>query len=372
MIPRRFIMEDWLAARKDTSIYNLGESGMPDLTVGECLARCGLDTGALRDIVLRDEDTRGSARLRHAIATTYNLPVTDEMITVTTGTSEALYLIFALMLEHGGNVVAPFPAFQALYEVPRALGAEARLYRLNEENGFRPDPDEITRLIDDDTAVVVINTPHNPSGVFIPRETADTVAETAQRHGAVVLADEHYRFLPMEGDAPVQSLADPDRNIVATGSITKCFGTIGLRMGWVVAQPALIRRIRDFRDYLTHTLSPLSDFLACSLLEHAPAFIAPARETIAANRNILVGAASEIPGLSLIPPEGGIVAFPRYTFGVDTESFARGLIEQHGVFVLPGNAFETPAHFRINLGRQPDEFANAFGLIRDYCRTLES
>lgn len=371
MIPRRFIMEDWLAACKDTCAYNLGESGMPDLTVGDCLARCGLDTGSLRDIVLRDEDTRGSAPLRHAIAATYGPPVTDAMITVTTGTSEALYLIFALLLEHGGNVVAPFPAFQALYEVPRALGQEVRFYHLDEGNGFRPDPEEIAHLIDDDTVVVVLNTPHNPSGVFIPRETADAIAETARRHGAVVLADEHYRFLPMDDGAPARSLADPKRGIIATGSITKCFGSIGLRMGWVVAPPELIERIRDFRDYITHTLSPVSDFLSRMLLDHAAAFIGPAREAISANRRLLAKAVAETPGLSLVLPEGGVVAFPRYAFDVDTETFARGLIDRHGVFVLPGSAFETSSHFRINLGKRPDEFAAALTFIRDYCRTLE-
>lgn len=372
MIIRRFFMEDWLAAYKDACRFNLGESGMPDITVGELLTRCGESVGVLDDVILRDHDTRGTERLRRAIHATYAPPVAFEHLTVTTGTSEALFILFNLLHEHRPVAVAPRPAFQALYEVPRALGLELRFYDLRPENGWLPDPDAICRLIDDRTGTVVINTPHNPSGVNFPRDAAERIIEKAAFHGAVVIADEHYRFLPLEGPSPSESLARPAENVVATGSITKCFGTIGLRVGWIAAPEALISRIRDFRDYLTHTLSPVSDLLAALALEHAEAFIEPARATLRRNATALREFARTTPGISLVPPEGGAVAFPFHDYPVSSRDFSRGLIERHGVFVLPGDSFEMEGCFRINLGQDPGLFREALALLGDYCREREA
>lgn len=365
---RRFIMEDWLARYKDSCRYNLGESGLPDITVGELLGRCGLAPDSLSGIVLKDHDTRGTERLRNAIHATYAPPVSFEHLTVCTGTSEALFILFNILNDERTSVVVPGPAFQALTDVPAALGLELRPYGLKAENGWLPDVDAICNLIDDSTRAVVINTPHNPSGVFFPKDAADAVIRKAALHGAYVVADEHYRFLPIDGPAPASSLACPDQNVVAVGSITKCFGVIGLRMGWIAASPAVIAKVRDFRDYLTHTLSPVSDFLAVVTLEHAEAFTEPARERLRKNRASLMSFADNVSGISLVPPEGGVVAFPSFTYPVGTDAFSRGLIERHGVFVLPGSAFVVEGFFRINMGGEPASFRDALDIIAEYCR----
>lgn len=368
---RRFIMEDWLASYKDSCPYNLGESGMPNITVGELLAQCGESPDSLRGIILKDNDTRGTERLRAAVAATYHGGVSADTVTVTTGTSEALFILFDLCLEKRTSVVVPFPSFQALYEVPRALGAQVRFYPLEHENGYIPDPDMVVHLIDDSTGAVVINSPHNPSGALMPADSAEMIIRKAEEHGALVIADEHYRYLPIDDDRPLPSLADPGGCVVATGSITKCFGVIGLRMGWIVAPEELISRVRDFRDYLTHSLSPVSDYLGALMLEHAQLFLTEAVSRLRLNRSHLEKVISGIPGLSCILPRGGVVAFPRYRWSLPSETFARGLIDQYGVFVLPGSSFEVENHFRINLGLQPHSFREALALISAYCRSLE-
>ena len=229
---------------------------------------------------------------------------------------------------------------------------------------------EICGLIDDTTGVVVINSPHNPSGVLVPEETVHAVAEKAAFHGAVVISDEHYRFLPHDAEPPLDTYALADGTVVATGSITKCFGVIGLRVGWIAAPPALIAKVRDFRDYITHTLSPVSDMLAALALENADMFVRPAVATLRCNRDRLHDTVAGTPGLSLVWPGAGVVAFPRYEYDVSTDDFARGLIERHGIFVLPGSAFETERHFRVNMGCDPDVFADALDRIAGYCAAL--
>lgn len=363
-------MEDWLASYKDACAYNLGESGMPDITVGELLARCGLESDSLSGIVLKDHDTRGTGRLRRAILGAYDPPVAFGHITVTTGAGEALFILFNVLNETRNAAVVPRPSFQALYEVPRALGLDLRFYDLRGENGWLPDPDEINRLIDDRTGTVVINTPHNPSGALFPEDAAGEVIRKAALHGAVVIADEHYRFLPIEGPGPLRSLASPEENVVAVGSLAKCFGVIGLRVGWIIASETIIAKVRDFRDYLTHTLSPVSDFLASVALEHAPAFIEPNRSRLRENLSVLREFAARTPGISLAPPQAGVVAFPSYAYALSSDEFARGLIERCGVFVLPGSSFETEGAFRINIGQEPGSFREALTRMSTYCANL--
>jgi len=371
MLIRRFIMEEWLASYKDICRYNLGESGAPGITVGDLLARAGETPDVLGSIALIDHDTRGTERLRAAIAATYSRDVFPETVTVTTGTSEALFILFNLLLADRRAAVLPFPAFQALYEIPRALGAEVRFYHLTPENGYIPDPDEIAGLIDDRTGVVVINTPHNPYGVALPAMHAEAIVACAEHHGATVLFDEHYRFLPLDGDSPSSSFACPERGVLATGSLTKCFGVVGLRVGWVAAPPRIIRAVRDFRDYLTHTLSPVSDYIAACALEERERFIPPVIAAIRENVAAMGEFIAAHPRWSWAVPDGGVVAFPGYEYAVDSDTFARNLIQRHGVFVLPGSAFETEGRIRVNLSQPPALFREALDHIADYCRTLE-
>jgi len=365
-------MEDWLASYKDDSRYNLGESGMPDITVARLLELSGESMDSLANIVLKDHDTRGTERLRRAICDSYDGDVPFKNICVATGTSEALFILFNLLLGAGKSAVVPMPSFQALYDVPKATGAELRPYRVDSGNSFKPEADAICCLIDSTTGVVVINSPHNPSGVILPQKTVDAVIECADHHGATVISDEHYRYLPLDESAPLKTHYCSDAPIIATGSITKCFGLIGLRVGWIAAPESLIERFRDYRDYLTHTLSPVSDYLAAIALENRADFLDDHIQLLRKNRQTLVDMVAVTPGLSMETPEGGIVAFPRYEYEISTEDFVRGLVDRHGVFVLPGSGFETERAFRVNLGQVADAFSEAMGYIHEYCLSLHS
>ncbi|MCD6308262.1 MAG: aminotransferase class I/II-fold pyridoxal phosphate-dependent enzyme, partial [Candidatus Latescibacteria bacterium] len=88
------------------------------------------------------------------------------------------------------------------------------------------------------------------------------------------------------------------------------------------------------------------------------------------NRRRLVDMVGRTPGLSLVTPDAGVVAFPRFGHRVSSDDFAHGLIERRGIFVLPGSAFETEGHVRINLGMEPASFSRAMDEFSDYCRTL--
>jgi aspartate/methionine/tyrosine aminotransferase len=354
------LMEPWLIEYQHAR-YNLGESGVTNMTVAELLACCGASLDALGPLSLANGDTTGARALRELIAGFYP-GVTPEQILVTTGTSEAIFLYFAVRRRPGDNVVVPFPAFQTLYEVPRYLGYEVRLARLRRERQFRPDLDELVGLIDDHTRVVVLNNPHNPTGIVWTPDEIRIVRAAAARHGAEVLADEHYRFLPYSDESELlPSLCDGAPGTAGVGSMIKCFGCVGLRIGWLIGDAALLAACRDFKDYTTHTVCSITEHLAAVALRGWRDIVPRYRHWVrdnAAQLGAFVAHHGDVFGW--VPAQAGAVAFPWLRDGsIEAARFSRALVDQTEVFLLPGETFEIPGHLRLGLGVSPADFAEA-------------
>src|SRR3954447_11021933 len=161
-----FLLDAWLDQHEHSTEFNLAASTGPAWTVNEILA-------------LADEGTRhrflnhnlvygrpaGADSLREAIAEMQGVPI--EAVQIVTGASEALVALMWLAAEPGANVILPVPGFATFSALPESLGVETRFYRLRRENGFRIDPDEIKRLTDANTKLILINSPHNPTGATI-------------------------------------------------------------------------------------------------------------------------------------------------------------------------------------------------------------
>ena len=361
-------MEPWLIEFQRVR-YNLAESGVADDTLDQVFTRVGRDPKDLLALSLGNGDTRGSLELRESIAALYENAGPDSVL-VTTGVSEALFIYFHMRYRPGANVVVTWPAFQSLYELPRYLGYEVRFLRLRREGGFRPDPDELARLVDLNTTTVVVNNPHNPTGVLLTNEEISAILGIAERNGAEILADEHYRFIPYDGDGLIPSLFGRSPAVVGVGSMIKCAGCVGLRVGWMVGEGEFLKQCRDFKDYTTHTVSPLSDYIANMVLANWRPAIRKYRswilQNIAAFRAMVAANADSV---EWIEPQAGIVAFPFLkNHGGVTERFARVLAENEGVSILPGEVFDMPGHFRIGFGIAPDLCSAAIARLEKHVR----
>jgi aspartate/methionine/tyrosine aminotransferase len=352
-------IEPWLI-QYQFARYNLAESGMANLTLGQLLEATGSPVSDLLKLSFDNTDTRGTLALRQAVAELYG-GVDPESVLVTTGTSEGLFLYYQVRYTPGANVVVPTPAFQSLPEVPRYLGYEVRSLQLRPEQGFRLDLAELERLVDERTRIIVLNTPHNPTGMLPTAEEVAAVRRIAARVGAEVLADEHYRFVPYEGDHLLPSLYTPEGGVVAVGSMIKCLGCVGLRVGWLLGPRELLDGCRDLKDYTTHTLCSINDHLATQVLRNWRPLMKGFRQWVVQNVSrfgAFVKQHEEL--LGWVAPQAGIVAFPYLKDrSISTAHFCRRLVETQEVFVLPGETFEMPGHFRIGFGLPPDTFEAA-------------
>ncbi|MBE1162047.1 pyridoxal phosphate-dependent aminotransferase [Dyella acidiphila] len=359
------IMDTWLVENDHKVRINLGESSVQDIRLRDVLPDIGSEHW-IHALSLGNNSTWGSPRLRAAVAASYHSLAADRVL-VTAGVSEAVVTVSLAHQQAGANLVIPVPAFHALYDVPEALGYEIRKIALRPEQGFQLPVDEVIGAIDAHTRIVLLNTPHNPTGTVYAPEDILRIADAAEKVGAVVVVDEHYRYLTRDpAQDCIASAAGLRRNIVAFGSVGKCFGCTGLRVGWIIAEPALLARYHHFKLLVTHTIPLLSDQLGAELLERRHTILPATIATITHNLQRLRQVATNSGGaIDFTDPDGGSTVFARLRDSTDSMSFAQALLDRSGVLVLPGESFDLPGFFRIRLGVTPAEFEQA-------CQALET
>ena len=363
------LMEIWLE-EYEKSPYNLSGSGVTNFSLAELIELTGCEK-ELYKLSLKYNETYGSLGLREAIAKVYE-QVNPEDILVTIGTTEAVLIYFHVRYEAGANVVIPVPDFPLFHEVPEYLGYEVRYLHLRKEEQFRPNLAELAKLVDDNTKTIVLNSPHNPTGVLYSLEEIEGFIELAEKYNAEILVDEHYRFLPHRQDMDlIPSLFGVSPRVVTLGSIGKCFGCIGLRIGWLIGSQEILKACHDFKERTTYTVSSLNDLLVKAALLNWQKILPRYRGWVVENSTQLRELILQNHDLiDWIEPEAGTIAFPFLKDkAIKSQDFARKLVEETGVFLLPGEVFNMPSHFRIALGVEPDRFKKA---MKEFERYLQN
>ena len=286
-----------------------------------------------------------------------------DQILVTTGAIEANYLLFNVLLDAGDHVIAPYPAYQQLYSVPRAIGCEVSLWRVGPDTGYRYDVDALERLVTPKTKLIVVNTPHNPTGAMLSPADAARVYALAESVGAWVIGDEAYRWLSVPGGDPfAPPVVDMGARGISVGTLSKPYGLPGLRIGWMAGPRDVIERCWGMRDYITLSPGKLNDALACLALRHHDKIVERNRGIITTN---LAAATAWIDSrqdvLSWTAPRGGLLGLLKYNLPVDSLTLADSLATEYSVMLAPGSAFGYEKHLRLGIGQRPDVFAK--GLV---------
>jgi aspartate/methionine/tyrosine aminotransferase len=363
-----FALERWMTTWEMKVEFDLTESGILPMTVNDLLAfepperRASL-LDQLLNMRLGYSEAPGSLALRSALAATYER-TGPENVLVTTGAIEANFLLFNVLLEPGDHVVAVYPAYQQLYSVPRAIGCDVSLWPIREEGGFGYDLDELERLVTPRTKLIILNTPHNPTGAILSAADLRRVYAIAESVGAWVHGDEAYRWLQLPGG---EELAAPVRNLgergISVGTLSKPFGLPGLRIGWMVAPAEVIARCWGMRDYVSLSPGKLNDALALLAFTHRDRVVARNQAIVAQN---LATArrwfAEQAEVVSWTEPRAGLLAMVQYRLDVPSNDLADRLAAEYSVMLAPGSAFGFEHYLRLGLGQDPAIFAE--GLAR--------
>ena len=358
-------LEHWMRDYYFNTEVDIGSSGVENFSFGELRQLFNITPDDLDRIVLCDSRTLGDPELRRAIGNRW-ANGNAECVMATNGSSEANYLVMHSLLNPGDEVVVLDPSYQQLYSIAETIGCKLKHWRLPAENSFRPDLGNARHVIGPQTRMIVVNFPHNPTGVSLTPREQEELIELAAGAGAYLVWDA--AFAELTYDSPV--LPDPreryDRSITL-GTLSKAYGLPGLRVGWCLAAPEVLERLVRLRDYTTLALSPLVEHVATRAIENGDLLLQP--RLAQAHRNlelVLSWANRHSEFVSVARPQGGVCVFMRIHGVADIEEFCRQLADDYKVLLVPGTSFGQPNHVRLGFGCSTRELTEGLSRLAEH------
>jgi aspartate/methionine/tyrosine aminotransferase len=290
------------------------------------------------------ENFYGYIPLVEAIAERYK--VKSDNVVSTIGTSHALFLASAALVEPGDAVVIETPAYEPLLAVPKAFDAQVVRLPRRFEDSYGFSVDEFSSLLTSRTKFVLLTNLHNPSGALLSRSFLEDVVHVAREKNIHVIIDEIYlEFL--DGESTAFHLAD---NVIVISSLTKVFGLGSLRCGWILGPPDLVERMRRIIDYTNCEATFIGEEIAFQMFDRLDEIKGKNKGIIDRNKGLMKDLINNEKNLSWVEPADGVVCFPRIESGLSGDELASILREDHDTAIVPGSFFEQPRHFRLGFG----------------------
>ena len=361
-----FLLDMWLDTYEHDIQFNLASSEGPRWTLNEILSLASEEERQhFLNHKLAYSRPAGAEGLRTAIAEMQDVSV--DTVQVVTGASEALLILFWLAAEAGANVILPQPGYPPFSALSESLGIETRYYAVRKENNFHIDLDEIKHLVDRNTKLILINSPHNPTGATISDAELDSLHEFTMSREIQLVSDEVYHPI-YHGHATRSASRLPHATIIH--DFSKAFPLSGVRIGWMIEHDAKRReRYWNARTIFSISNNTAGEMLAEIAMRHRNIVLGRTRETATRNLRHLVSFMSEHrETLGWIPPSGGVTAFPWLLSGENSRPFCQAAAE-HGILLAPGDCWDTPSHFRLGFTVMTDKFPDALDRLGEFVKS---
>jgi N-succinyldiaminopimelate aminotransferase len=267
----------------------------------------------------------------------------DTEVLVTAGATEAIAAALLALVEPGDEVVALEPYYDSYAAcVAMAGGTRVPVTLRPHEGAFRLDLDELRDAVTDRTRLLLVNTPHNPTGTVLTREELTAIAELAVERDLLVVTDEVYEHLVFDeaGHVPLASLPGMRERTVTISSSGKTFSFTGWKVGWVTAAPALVSAVRAAKQFLTYVCSGPFQYAVAEALALPDSYFSAFREDMRAKRDLLAAGLEEA-GFGVFRTAGTyFVTTDIRPLGLDDGfAFCRALPERAGVVAIPNAVF---------------------------------
>ncbi|NWK05368.1 aminotransferase class I/II-fold pyridoxal phosphate-dependent enzyme [Marine Group I thaumarchaeote] len=280
------------------------------------------------------------------------LNLDQENIMVCPGARFAVYLAITTLLNPGDEIIVIEPAWPAYKDCALNAGIKVRTIKTTLETRWEPSIDQINNAINENTKMIVLNYPNNPTGKTLPEKLLDSIMQTAKEHDLYVLSDEIYEDYysgpgNVEGESPKEILTYRYEKSIITKSFSKSFAMTGFRIGYAIAEPSIIEKMSKLQALSLTNVSEPIQYVALQVIDSAFEAVQENAETIGARLEILVESAKDI-GLEFVEPDGAMYLFAKTKYkNFDATKFSEKLLE-HGVAIAPGEGFgDYKEFFRI-------------------------
>lgn len=332
------------------TIYHL-EIGCPDFDspkVAKEAAKKALDEG-----LVHYADMRGVLELRQALSEKLRrenaITVPPDDILVTSGAQAALTTVMMVVLEPGDEVIVPTPCFGAYPLHCTVFGAKMIPIPCRLENDFILKATDIEQLVTKRTKMIIINTPNNPTGAVITQEEIEGIAEIAKRHDLLVISDECYeRYLYGDNHVSIASLPGMADRTVTIGAASKSYSMTGWRLGYIVLPSWMTAHANRAHLILNTCAATFPQYGYAEALYKANTDVQVMVKEYEERRDLVVTSLREMKIFDFAVPRGAFYILPSVTrTGMNATRFCNYILEEAGVALVPGEAFEAPGFVRI-------------------------
>ncbi|WP_045574832.1 aminotransferase class I/II-fold pyridoxal phosphate-dependent enzyme, partial [Desulfosporosinus sp. I2] len=270
------------------------------------------------------------------------------------------------LLKPGDRFIVQTPFYQQLAQVGVDLGATPLFWQYRNDKGF--ELQELEVLLEQKPTLVILNTPHNPTGFAFSPDEMRQIANLCFEREILLISDEVYREL---GETLMPSIRDYSPQAISIGSMSKAYGLAGLRVGWIVGPPEIIERCAEKRDYTSLCSPVIGQHLALTALKHRTKIWERNRRLRQKNSTLLENVFKDNPTLKWKKPCAGVVAWVGYSQKIPSEQLGWELYRR-GVLVAPGIFFGEENHFRLGFGGNTTELEAGLTILADYFKSLRS
>ena len=359
-------------------VVNLG-IGQPDFDTPEYIINAAKQ--ALDDGYTRYPPAKGFKDLRQAMARKLERennikadPDTDIFVAV--GAMQAIFNTCLHLLNKGDEVIVIDPGYDYYSQICLFGGVPVPV-AARESNRFKVDPDDIKAAITDKTKLMIINTPSNPTGAILDEHILQDIAALAIKHDLIVLSDEPYEHILFDGleHVSIGSFEGMAERTISAYTLSKSYAMTGWRVGYAVAPPPVIDEMEKLMEHMVSGVTAMAQRAALAAIEAPQDCVLDMVKTYDRRRQLVYEGLNAIDGIQCLKPESTFYAFPNISsFGLSSWDFAKYLVKEHKVAVVPGSIFGKggEGYVRLSFAASREQLKEGIARIRRGVETLKS
>ncbi|MFA6716117.1 MAG: pyridoxal phosphate-dependent aminotransferase [Victivallaceae bacterium] len=352
-------------------------AGEPDFDTPEIIKQAAIK--ALNEGKTGYTPASGIMELKEAVAEKFSkengIKTTPAQIIIAPGAKFSVFSAVAALCGPGDEVILAAPFWLSYEEMVKATGAKCVIIGTRPENNYEILPSELEAAVTENTRLLILNTPSNPTGAVYRRETLEKIADIAIAENFMVLSDEIYEKLVYDDDKPHVSIASLNDKIneltITVNGLSKAYAMTGWRLGYLTAPLWLSKKIAAFQSHTTSHPTTFAQYAAVTALKEAGAEVEKTRRAFAVRRDLIYSLVSAIPGISCIRPQGAFYLLCDISsFGLGSSEFCSKLLDEQKVAAIPCEAFAAPGQIRLSYACGEDNIRKAAARLKDFCASL--
>lgn len=349
-----FELERYFSKYEFNVSHLLSCSDCEALSLSELLSSADDETKTLWDnLKLSYTESQGNPLLLNEISKLYTQINISNILTIIP--EEGIYIAMRSLVSKGDHVICMSPCYQSLEAIALSQGANIDRWHAVYDDGWKFDIDELDKLCNKETSMIIINIPHNPTGAMFTSQEYKRVVDIARKNNCILFSDEMYRFLEFDKTNRLPSACELYENAITLCGLSKSFAMPGARCGWLITKNTdYLNLFKTYKDYTTICSSATSEILSIMALRQGDAIIARNIDIIMPNLDRIDVLAAKYKGIITYKrPIAGSICMPLLRDDINIDVLAKKLITQLSLMLLPASVYNISSNaFRLGFGRK--------------------